>query len=230
MRGPFCGIRSPGISTGLVFRRCRCFHAPLLHQMDINWWCCQHNLHHDGTFTFTSFCLRIQRHNNTSRLLFPKNVLPQIFDLDLTFFISLSTQVCNTQCTAPDSEYCQPLKSLAVGASDVTTYPDSSATDCGPTFTGDALASLGTESPSDPEHCEAFYITVDTPGAKIADVCGSESCQVQMELANGVKAVAGAAPVPPTPNPKPVVSPSPTPYGRRRNLQQATVTAYGRRM
>ncbi len=69
-------------------------------------------------------------------------------------------------------------------------------------------------------------MTSNKAGAKLADICGGSSCQVQMVLDNGVTALGSAGP---NPTPTPTPTPSPTPYGRRRSLQQATPTAYGRR-
>jgi hypothetical protein len=152
--------------------------------------------------------------------------------------LSPPPQVCNTACASPDSELCRPLKSLSIGASSdgVTTFPESKAGGCGPTFSGAALNSLGTDSPSGPEHCEAFYVTAPEAGAAQAAICGGKTCTVQMVLDNGVTAAGSSGFTPsevsPTPAPTPSPTPGPTPYGRRRSLQQVpevTTTAYGKR-
>lgn len=154
----------------------------------------------------------------------------------MSFLFCLYIQVCNTACSSPDAEECRPLQSLSIGASgDITTTPASEALACGPTFTGANLGTLGTQSPSDLEHCEAFYMTSNKAGAKLEDVCGGSACNVQMVLDNGVTALgsSGSDPTPtptptPTPAPTPAPTPGPTPYGRRRSLLQAP-TPYGRR-
>ena len=140
-------------------------------------------------------------------------------------------QVCNTQ--AGSTETNRPLKSLSVGATGVTTYPESAPTATGVAFTGASLGSLATQTPSDPEHCEAFYLTAPKAGAKIEDVCGASTCTLSWELDNGVTATTTSGPSssgPSTPS-GPSSGPSnPQVYGRRRSLLQAGPTPYGRRL
>ena len=140
-------------------------------------------------------------------------------------------QVCNTACSSPGAETCRPLKSLSVGAKDVTTYPESISDACGPTWDAANLGTLASQAPSDPEHCEAFYLTSSKVGAKVSDICEGGDCPVQFVLDNGVTAVTGAKSASPSPGTSAAPSPpGPQPYGRRRSLQQEPVTtSYGRR-
>lgn len=140
--------------------------------------------------------------------------------------------VCNTASASAETN--RPLKSLSISASGVTTWPESTPTSGGVSFSGASLGSLATQSPSDPEHCEAFYLTAPTAGAKIESISGgSPTVSLSWELDNGVTATTTSGPEssgPATTPSGPSTPSNPQVYGRRRSLLQAGPTPYGRRL
>jgi len=145
-------------------------------------------------------------------------------------------QICNTGCTA-GSPLCQSLKKITVGAaSDVSSSPASTSSDCGLDFDAAALGPLASQEPSAPEHCEALYLTTNKAGATLDDICPN-GCNVSVELVDGTQVVknleGGSGGSSPTPNPSPDKNTSPggsnqgggpSPYGPtpyRRRLQNS---------
>jgi len=108
---------------------------------------------------------------------------------------------------------CQSLKKITVGAaSDVSSSPASTSSDCGLDFDAAALGSLASQEPSAPEHCEALYLTTNKAGATLDDICPN-GCNVSVELVDGTQVVknleGGSGGSSPTPNPSPDKNTSP---------------------
>lgn len=148
-------------------------------------------------------------------------------------------QICNRLCKS--SAICSPLANLTVGASGVTTYPASSLTSCGPTWSGSSLGSLASQAPSATMHCESFYMTTSISNAKVTDVCGGTPCNVRLTLSSGTTASTtvsgntlylGGFPQTPTPYGPTPYGPTPygpTPHGRRLSAYQNQSSVPGRR-